>query len=255
VVNRRHMPHLFGLGVRVGAGSSRRPAARFLAHAATVAWKDLRVELRTREILSTMVFFAVMIVLVCSFTFVEKVPSIGDLSSGILWIAVAFSGTLGLGRAFDREREGSTMRALLLAPAPRGAIFLGKAVGIVGYMLIVEAVVLPAVGVLFGTPLARHPLELLLVMVLCTLGFATVGSVFAGMLLRSRAREVLLPVILYPVLMPALIAGIKGTSVLWQPGPDASALPQAWFWIKFLLVFDAIFLTVALWAFESLVVE
>jgi len=222
----------------------------FVRHAAMVAWKDLRIELRTREILSTTVFFAVMLVLVCSFAFVEKVTSIGDLASAILWISVAFSGTLGLGRAFDRELHGQTMRALLLAPAERGSIFLGKAAGVVVTMLVVEAVVVPLVGFLFGAPVDHDPLVLVAVLVLVTIGFAVVGSVFAGMLLPTRARDVLLAVTLYPVVTPALIAGIKGTAAIWT-----AALPEAYFWIKFLVVFDAIFLAVSLWSFESLVVE
>lgn len=223
----------------------------FLRHTFTVAWKDLRVELRTRELVYTMVFFAAMIVLVCSFTFVEKVPSVADLSAGILWLAVAFSGTLGLSRAFDREREGNTMRALLLSPAPRGAIFLGKALGIAVFMLVVAAVVTGLATLLFGAPLGRNPHALAALVVLAIVGFAVVGSVFAGMLLKTRAKEVLLAVILYPILMPALMAGTKGTAAAWA----ADSLPEAWFWIKFLAVFDAIFLSVSLWAFESLVVE
>lgn len=224
----------------------------FLGHAATVAWKDLKVELRTREILSTMTIFAVTIVLICSFSFVDKVASVGDLASGVLWIAVALSGTLGLSRAFDREREGNTIRALLLSPAPRGAIFLGKAMSVAVYMAIVEVVVVGLVAVLFQAPIDKFPAELVLVLALATIGFATVGSVFAGMLLRTRSREVLLPVALYPVVVPLLIAGTKGTAGLWTATP---ALPEAYFWIKFLLVFDTIFLMVSLWAFESLVVE
>jgi heme exporter protein B len=222
----------------------------FLRHAGMVAWKDLRIELRTREILSTTVFFAVMLVLICSFAFVEKVPSIGDLASAILWLSVAFSGTLGLGRAFDRELTGHTMRALLLAPSERSAIFLGKAAGVVVTMLLVEVVVVPLVGFLFGAAIDREPLALILVLLLVTVGFAVVGSVFAGMLLPTRARDVLLAVTLYPVVTPALIAGIKGTAAIWT-----GVMPEAWFWIKFLVVFDAIFLAVSLWAFESLVVE
>jgi heme exporter protein B len=222
----------------------------FLRHAGMVAWKDLRIELRTREILSTTVFFAVMIVLVCSFAFVEKVPSIGDLASSILWISVTFSGTLGLGRAFDRELAGHTMRALLLAPSERGAIFLGKAVGIVVTMLIVEAVVVPLIGFLFSAPIEKNVVPMIALLVLVTVGFAVVGSVFAGMLLPTRGRDVLLAVTLYPVVTPALIAGIKGTAALW-----IGVLPEAYFWIKFMVVFDAIFLAVSLWSFESLVVE
>ena len=225
---------------------------RFFRHVAAVAWKDLRVELRTREILSTMVFFAAMLVLICSFAFVEKVPSVADMASGILWIAVAFSGTVGLQRAFERELHGSTMRALLLSPADRGAVLMGKSVGVISVMLIVEAVVVPLLALLVGAPVDRSPHLLALLLLLVTIGFAVVGSVFAGMLLPTRAREVLLAVILYPVVTPALIAGIKGTAAIWA---DPPLLPQALFWIKFLLVFDAIFLVVSLWAFESLVVE
>jgi heme exporter protein CcmB len=224
----------------------------FLRHAWAVAWKDLRVELRTREILSTMVFFAAMIVIVCSFAFVEKVPSAGDLASGVLWVAVAFSGTIALQRAFEREREGQTIRGLLLAPSERSAIFLGKAFGITVYMTVVEVVVLFMVAVLFGAPVARDLHLVAAVTVLATIGFAVVGSVFAGMLLRTRARELLLPVLLYPVITPALIAGTKGTAALWATTPG---LAEAYFWIKFLVVFDAVFLVVSLWAFESLVVE
>lgn len=225
---------------------------RFLRHAAIVAWKDLRVELRTREIIATMVFFAVMLVLICSFAFVEKVPSVADMSSGVLWIAVAFSGTIGLMRGFERELQGSTMRALLLSPADRGAVLLGKAVGVAVTMLIVEAVVVPLLALLLRAPIDRSPVLLALILVLATIGFSVVGSVFAGMLLPTRAREVLLAVILYPVVTPALIAGIKGTAAIWA---DPAQLPQGLFWIKFLAVFDAIFLAVSLWAFESLVVE
>lgn len=225
---------------------------RFLRHVAAVAWKDLRVELRTREILSTMVFFATMLVLICSFAFVDKVPSIGDMASGILWIAVAFSGTIGLSRAFERELAGGTMRALLLSPADRGAVLLGKAVGVAAVMAIVEAVVVPLLALLVGAPIDREPLLLVLILLLATIGFAVVGSVFAGMLLPTRAREVLLAVVLFPVVTPALVAGIKGTAAIWA---DPSLTDQALFWMKFLVVFDAIFIAVSLWAFEAVVVE
>jgi heme exporter protein B len=225
---------------------------RFLRHVAAVAWKDLRVELRTREILSTMVFFATMLVLICSFAFVDKVPSVGDMASGVLWIAVAFSGTIGLSRAFERELHGGTMRALLLSPADRGAVLLGKAVGVAVVMLIVEAVVVPLLGLLVGAPIEREPILLIVILLLATIGFAVVGSVFAGMLLPTRAREVLLAVVLFPVVTPALVAGIKGTAAIWA---EPALTDQAMFWIKFLLVFDALFLAVSLWAFEAVVVE
>ncbi|MSP17463.1 MAG: hypothetical protein EXR73_12800 [Myxococcales bacterium] len=224
----------------------------FVRAAALVAAKDLRVELRTREVVYTMTFFAALLMVLFSFAFSQGGQVLPEAAGGILWAAVAFSGTLGLARAFEREREGDTMRGLLLSPADRGAIFLGKAAGLCVYMLIVEAVAVPLVAILFGAPVLERPLELAALLILATIGFAVVGSVFAAMLLRTRSRETLLPVILYPIVLPALIAGVKGTAALWQ---GSRALPQAHFWLLFLLVFDAIFLAVALWAFESLVVE
>ena len=234
----------------------------FLRHVAIVAWKDLRVELRTREILYTTLFFATMVVLIFTFAFIEvideqeaspyllKVKTFGDPSAAILWVAVAFSGLLALGRAFDREREGDTIRALLLSPASRGALFLGKAVGVALFLLVVEAVVVPMIGFFFQAPVFEHLGLLALLLGLATVGFAVVGSSFAAMLMRARMREVLLPVILYPILVPVLMAGSKGTAALFQ-----NDVEPALFWAQFLLVFDAIFLTVALWAFESLVIE
>jgi heme exporter protein CcmB len=236
------------------AASSREDVKRnnvsALRNAATVAWKDLRVEFRSREIIYTMTFFAAMLVIIFSFAFVSDDGVIKDAVPGMVWVAVAFAGTLGLSRAFDRERESDTMRGLLLSPASRTSIFLGKAIGIVVFMVIVEAVVLPLVAVLFDAPLFDHPLQLLLLFVLATIGFAVVGCVFAAMLLRVRSRDVLLPVVLYPILVPLLIAGTKGTA-----GVLENDLEAAYYWIQFLGVYDGVFIVVSLWSFESLVIE
>ena len=231
---------------------------RFFRHVATLAWKDLRVEFRSGEILLTMMFFAVMVVLMFSFAFLREVSSpaegssgvvaVADVAPGFLFIAVLFAGTLGLSRAFDRERESDTMRALLLSPAPRSAIFLGKAVGMMLFMLVVQVVVVPLIWFFFDAPVFDRPLVLALTLLLTSLGFAVVGSVFAAMLLRARSRDVLLPVVLYPILMPLLIAGVKALSGLFINDLD-------WFWVKFLLFYDAAFSVAALWVFESLVIE
>lgn len=223
-----------------------------LRQAARIAWKDLRIELRSREIVYTMAFFGGLIVVVYSMAFPVKPDLVRAAVPGMLWVAIAFAGTVGLGRAFDRERENDTMRGLLLSPSSRLAVFLGKTLGVVALMLIVEAVVLPMVAFLFGAPLFRDPLPLVLIFVLATLGFALVGSVFAAMLLRVRSRDVLLPVVLYPILVPLLIAATKGTGALLGKAPDLEA---AWYWIQFIAIFAAVFLAVAVWTFESLVIE
>ena len=215
------------------------------------------MEFRSREIVYSMTFFAAMVVLLFSFAFLRKSAAasnvmidISDLSPGFIWVAVLFSGTLGLSRVFDRERESGTMRGLLLSPMPRAAIFLGKALAIAVMVLSVEVVVVPMVAFFFEAPLFDHPGTLLAIMGLGTLGFAIVGAVFAAMLLNSQARDVLLPVVLYPILVPLFIAAIKATSAMLE-----GSMGDAWFWIQFLAVYDTIFIISALWTFESLVIE
>jgi heme exporter protein CcmB len=230
-----------------------------MRHVATLAWKDLRVEFRSREILYTMTFFAAMVLLIFSFSFVKDDGQADpDVVPGILWVSVLFAGTLGLSRAFDRERESETMRGLMLSPAPRTAVFLGKAVGIGVFILIVELVVAPMVAVLFDAPLFRHPGLLIALLALATVGFAVVGCVFAAMLLRVRSRDVLLPVVLYPILVPLLIAGAKGTAALIDTSEETGGvvnIDEVYFWLQFLGVYDAVFIMAALWIFESLVIE
>jgi heme exporter protein CcmB len=221
-------------------------------HALAVAWKDLQVELRSREILYTMGFFAALLVITFSFTFSRDPRSVAAAAPGMLWVTVAFAGTIGLGRAFDREREGDTMRALLLAPVPRLSVFLGKAAAITVLVATVCAVVAPLLALLLEVDLLAHPLPLFVALFLGSIGFSVVGTVFAATLLKVRARDVLLPVVLYPILVPLFIAGTKATAALVAPTPDLDA---AWYWIGFLGAYDAVFLVVSLWIFESLVIE
>ena len=228
---------------------------RYLRHVAVMAWKDLQVELRSREIIFSMSFFAAMVVVLFSFAFLKQnaegeTVAVAEIAPGFLWIAVLFAATLGMSRAFDRERESDTMRGLLLSPAPRSALFLGKAVGLFVMMAVVEAVVVPLVWFFFAAPLFAEPLPMAALALLATAGVAIVGAVFAAMLMRTRARDLLLPVILYPILVPLFIAAIKGTS-----GVLTGDAPQAWFWIRFLVAYDLLFIVASLWTFESLVIE
>jgi heme exporter protein B len=223
-----------------------------LRHAARVASKDLRIELRSKEIVYTMAFFAALIVVVYSFAFPVKPELVRAAVPGMLWVAIAFAGTIGLGRAFDRERENDTMRALLLSPVPRLSVFLGKALSTALLVLAVSAIVAPLLALFLDMPLFAHPGPLILVIVLGSLGIAVIGSVFAATLLKVRSRDVLLPVILYPLLVPLFVAGTKTTAALLAEVPNFDA---AWFWIEFLGIYDAAFLVLSVWVFESLVIE
>jgi heme exporter protein B len=224
----------------------------FLRQAGRVAWKDLRIELRSKEIVMTMVFFATLLVVIYSFAFPKDDRAIRGAVPGMLWVALAFTGTIALGRAFDRERENDTMRALLLSPVPRLAVFLGKAVAMWALILAVALVVVPLLALWLNAPLLKYPGELALAVVLGSLGIAFIGSVFAATLLKVRSRDVLLPVILYPLLVPLFVAGTSATSYLVAEIPNVEA---AWYWIKFLGIYDAVFLVLSLWTFESLVIE
>jgi heme exporter protein CcmB len=224
----------------------------FTKVALLVLRKDAAIEVKSREVLFTTLFFAVSCVIVFAFALVKEGRVVEDASAGILWIAIAFAGTLALGRTFERERYGETLRALLLAPAPRAGIYVGKLLGIVLLMLVAEVVLVPLVAFWFGAALFARPVLLALLLVAGTVGFASVGTLFAAMLVRSRTRDVMLPILLYPITVPVIIAGVRGTSALIQTTPDE---PVARMWIALLVCFDVVFVTLALWTFEPLMTE
>ena len=214
--------------------------------------KDLLIEFRSREIIYTTLFFAVSVMLVFSFSFVREGIAVDGAAGGILWVAIAFSGTLALGRAFERERQNETLRGLLMSPAERPALYLGKLKGILILLAAVEVVVVPMVAFLFQAPLFRYPAMMAGLLLTGTLGFAAVGTLFAAMLVRTRSRDVLLPILLYPITVPVIIAGVRGTAALLQPDVD---LPMARAWLSMLVFFDIVFVTLALWTFEAVMTE
>jgi heme exporter protein CcmB len=224
----------------------------FFRVAALVVRKDLTVEVRSFEILSTTLFFAITVVLIFAFGLVKEGVPLDDVAAAILWIALSFSGTLALGRTFERERQADTLRALLLAPADRPAIYAGKLAGILLLLGIVEAVLVPLVGLFFQAPVMASIGWLAALLAAGTVGFAAVGTLFAAMLVRARSRDVLLPVLLYPMTVPVMIAGVRGTAALFQPVPDLGLVQ---FWLALLVFFDAVFVTLALWTFEPVMTD
>jgi heme exporter protein B len=225
----------------------------FLRTAWLVLRKDIAIEAKSWEVLTTTLFFAVSCVLIFSFAFVKDGRAVDDAAAGILWIAISFSGTLALGRTFERERYGETLRALLLAPAPRAALYVGKLVGMLALLGLAEQLLVPLVALLFqATALFSRPLLLLALLAGGTIGFAAVGTLFAAMLVRARSRDVLLPILLYPIVIPVIIAGVRGTAALLGATPDE---PTAIMWIGILAAFDLVFVTLSLWMFEPLMTE
>lgn len=211
-------------------------------------WKDVLVELRAKELVYATIFFAVVVLLVFCFAFLGGPRPTVDVAAGVLWVAIALAGTVAISRAFEREREGDTLRALLLSPAPRAALYLSKLCAISLLMAIVEAVTVLAVSLLFVVGLRSLP-TLIALLLLGTVGFAAVAALFGAGLGRARSRDVLLPLLVYPIVVPVLIAGTRGTVALLVGAEPAVAA----FWLKFLLVFDAVFVSLGVWVFEPLV--
>ena len=214
-----------------------------------VLWKDLRIELRTKDVFTSMAVFAALALLIFNFAFELRIPDKSMVVPGVLWVTIAFAGVLGLGRAFISEKDRGSLAGLLLAPVDRSAIYFGKMLASLIFILVVEAFILPLIVVFFNVPLITAPL--LLILLLGTIGFAAVGTIFSALAVNTRAREVLLPVLLFPVLLPLLIAGIRTTIGLLE----GQSLADHANWLQLIVFFDILFLVVAFLTFDYVVEE
>jgi heme exporter protein B len=216
-----------------------------------IAAKDLRIELRAREIVPTMALFSALIAVLASVALYVDDETGRRVAPGVLWISVAFSGTLGLARTWSREREEGALKALLLSPLPPAALFAGKTLSALVLVLIAELLVAPLVAVLLHAPLAEHLGAFGLLVVLGTLGFVAAGTLFGAMMARTRATELLLAVVLYPLVSPALLCGSVATQQLFE----GVALADLLDWVKLLLAFDLIFLLGGAWLLGPLLTD
>ena len=223
---------------------------RYLGKVAAVLWKDLIAEWRTRDVLSAMLVFSLLVILIFNFAFELRRSELLSFAPGALWVAFTFAGVLGLNRSLVREVDGGGIEALLLAPVDRGAIYLAKVLGNTAFILLVELLILPIFAVIANLPLLRG--GLLPVLLLGTLGFAAVGTLLAAMAVRTRTREVMLPVLLFPVAVPVIIASVRATAGILS-GPGAGAPVESW--LRLLAVYDVIFLVVAYLTFEFVIEE
>jgi heme exporter protein B len=221
----------------------------FFHQVLAIVAKDIAAELHTREMVSAMLVFAVLALLVFSFALDLGGAMARAAAPGVLWATVAFAGTLGLSRSLAREQQTGCMDGLLLAPMDRSAIFLGKALGNLAFIGIVEAVLLPLFAVLFDTPLLRP--GVLVVTALGTVGYAAVGTLLAAIAINTRAREVMLPVLLLPLAIPVLIGAVQATSWLVEGG----TLAEVGGWVRLLVAYDLIIVAVSVLTFGYVVEE
>jgi heme exporter protein B len=218
---------------------------------AAVLRKDLLLEWRSREALTAMGFFSLLVVVIFGFAFQTEKIELVSQAPGLLWIAFSFSGVLGLNRSFAVERESACLQGLMLAPVDRSAIFLGKALGNLILIGVVEALTFPVFSVLLRVPILPCLHRLALVALLGTLGFAEVGTLLSAVSSGSRMREVLLPLILYPIWVPLLISSVQLTGLAltgrpWEEGGN---------WLTLVIVYDLVFLGAGLVLFDHLLEE
>jgi heme exporter protein B len=190
-----------------------------VACALAVAGKDLRIELRTREIVTTAGFFAALVAIMASVAFYSGAVTTTRVAPGAIWLAVAFASVLALGRTWQREREDSALLALLVSPAPRASIFAGKAIGVVAFVTMVECIVVPVVALLFHIELGSIILPFGLVLGMGTIGIAATGTLFGAMTVRTRARDLVLATVLFPLLSPTLVSGVAATREIFLGAP------------------------------------
>ena len=214
-----------------------------------IARKDIITELRGREMVSTMGAFSVLVILLFAFAFDLRVAKAGTVAPGALWVVIAFAGMLGLGRSLTAEIDRGSFDALLLTPVDRTAIFLGKALGIIIFMFVIEAVILPLFVVFFNLPFLQ-PL-IILIVALGTIGYAGIGTLLSTMSANTRLREMLLPVLLLPIAIPALLAAVKCTAGALD-GRDFADWSN---WFGLLVAFDLVMLGAAFLVYDFVVEE
>jgi len=229
--------------------SSSRPNASYIKSIGAILWKDLAAEVRSRELLTAMLVFALLVILIFNFALDLDAATRRVATPGILWATFAFAGTLGLNRSMALEKDRGCFDGLLLAPVDRSAIYFGKLISNLVFMLIVEAVVLPVYSVLYNTNLFNP--GLVCVILLGSLGYVAVGTLLSSMAVQTRTRDVLLPILLFPVIIPILIAAVKASSGFLQGVALADNMP----YINLLLVYAVIFTAVAFMVFDYVVEE
>jgi heme exporter protein B len=228
------------------------PAARlkhYLRAVAALLWKDLAAELRSKELISSMLVFALLVILIFNFALLLDRAGREDVAAGVLWVTTAFTGTLGLNRSLAQEKDRGSLDGLLLAPVDRSVLYFGKALGNLLFILMVQVIMLPVFTVLFDVPMLQ-PL-LLLVVLLGSIGYSAVGTLLASLAVHSRSRDVMLPILLFPVAVPVLISAVRASSGVLA----AAGLDEISPWLNLLLVYDVIFVAVAFMVFEYVVEE
>ena len=221
----------------------------FLRTMGAIVWKDLAAEWRSREMISGMLVFALLVVFIFNFALELSPATRSSVTAGVLWVTFSFAGTLGLNRSMAAEKDRGCLDGLLLAPVDRTALYFGKMLSNLVFMLAVAVIVMPVYSVLYTVNLMQPGLWA--VVALGSLGYVSVGTLLASMAVQARTRDILLPILLFPVLIPLLVAAVKASSGFLQAIP----MEEIWPWLNLMIVYDVVFISTAFMVFEAVVEE
>ena len=214
-----------------------------------ITWKDALAEMRTKEIISAVLVFTLLVIVIFSFAFGTDPDLVKQVASGMLWVTFAFAGVLSLNRAFIMEKEEGCLEGLMVSPVSREVIYVGKALGSLLFMLVIEAIALPIFALLFN--LGVFSFQLVIVIILTTIGFVSVGTLFSALAVNTKAREMVLPILFFPIVAPVIISAVKA-SELALAGEPWSGMSS---WLQIIIAFDVIFLVVSYLVFAFVIEE
>ena len=214
-----------------------------------IFWKDILLELRTKEVATSILIFALLVLVIFNFAFDPEASTTGQVAPGMLWVGFTFAGVLGLNRIFATEKENSCFEGLMLCPVAHVVIYWGKLASIFTFILIIEAIITPIFLILFNLPLFIPMLALIIVT--ATVGFAAVGTLFSALAMNTKARDILLPMVFLPVVVPVIIAGVKTTALVLESRPWVDMA----IWFQIMIAFDIIYLVVSALVFEFVIEE
>ena len=224
---------------------------RYFSQVMTIIWKDFITEIKTRELFSSMFIFALLVVIIFIFSINLSLIQASEVGPGVLWVAFLFAGTIGLNRSFMLEKENDCLQGLLLAPMDRTALYFGKLVSNLVFLLIMEVFTLPLFMVFFNIDLLPHLLPLLYVIFVGTLGFCAVGTLLSSLSANLKTRDIMLPILLYPLIIPIIIGSVKMTGQVLAGEPLSSMMN----WVSLTLCFDIIYIAISIMVIDFVLEE
>lgn len=223
----------------------------YLSQVKAIVWKDFVTEWKTRELFSSMFVFAVLVMLIFIFSINLSVVKANQVGPGVLWVAILFAGTLGLNRSFTLEKENGCLQGLMLAPVDRSAIFFGKMLSNLAFLLITETFLLPVFMIFFNVDVGSHLVPLVAVIFMGTLGFSALGTLLSSLSSNLKTREIMLPILLYPLIVPIAIGSVRLTGQIL----DGKSLADMMNWVGLILCFDIIFISASIMTIDHILEE